>query len=1840
MPASLKRLGQHTLLFFAAFSAIAQTVPAKPATSGRDKPSLKLLRLPLAFEPNVGQVPPGTDFQIRTGPLQAELSATGMRLSIPSKTGNSNQVSIRLQGARPDGSPVATGKLEGESNYLLGNNPADWHQHVAHYGRVTYPDVFSGIDLTYYGTGAQLEHDFIVHPGVAPSKIHLRLDGARHLDLADSGDLRLTLDDGQITLRRPTAYQVIAGVRHEVPANFVLAGQLVTFHLGTYDRTQQLIIDPVLDYSTFLGDASIYVTGVATDAAAATYITGEAPVAFPATAQTATCNTCIAGTNKLAVFVSKLNAAGTAVVYSTFIGGSVDPYNDPANDQSSGIAVDINGNAVVIGSADTKDFPLKNPISSAGANFNNGFVLSLTPDGSSLNFSSRLGGGSSPSQSDMAYPEAVATDHAGSVYVSGLSASTSLPVTPGALHTFSPSYGTNGGFLLKLSAAGALTYGAVVGQTGNASGILGPTGLAVDESGIVSMAGTAGASDTGTILWPTTAGAYASDSYVGLSGTTPFVTRISADGSTILSSTLVGTGSASTLALTSTGDVLIAGDPGTNFPVTPDAYNGTSGGGFFAKVSKDGTQLLYSSFFSSSSQATISGIGNDPSGHVWLAGTTTGALPLLHPLQSVTNDSYSGVGFVEEFDPSLHNLLFSSYINSENGFSQIHGLALDSSGLAHIAGIASQDFPTTQNAFLKTVTPPPTNYSYNYGFAALIDASKPGPGICLAAAPPIFATAGTTATSSFNIMSCGDGPVTISSVQLTSDVFAFASSNTCTGTLAAGASCTLTYTFAPKTAGPATATVLIASDAPMAPTMEALSGTATAPIIFLPLGNSLTFAPQVLGASANFGAISIGNNGTAPLIIDTSRTTITGPFSITATVCSTPIPPGFGCTYTVAFNPVAVGTATGTITIYSNDLTTPSITVSLSGTALAAYTVPTISYLNVPTLSLDNGPVDLLINGTNFFPASTVQINGKPIPVTSSSDTLLTVTVDPATLRAMGEFPVQVFNPAPAGGSNLTTLTTYRSISLTATNLVYAPATKLLYAAIPAFSTLNPNTILPIDPTTGVSGTPIPVNANPTRLAVSDDGHYLYVSFNFLLQTVGTLQRIDLTTGKVDRTFTLPGSSQGVINMHVVPGSPQFLVASLEINASPSENGAALFNDAGLVQYIPSDYSNHDYTIDNFTFTSDPTIFYSYPFGASFFGTTSVSPTSLSTVSPGGAGCCSQATGSIVVSDGTLLYTNSGQVWDPKTRFLLGQYGGGSLFYPPGIVADSAAKRTFILEDDNSSLNSSYSGTAIASYDPATYTSAGSLAFSVQSPLYLNRWGADGFTFLAGPPVYGTNTTPYALSQLILFRSSLATPSAPGIATVTSLSPASAAAGSPAITLTVNGSNFNSTSTVLWNGAVRPTTFVSVNQLTAAISAADLAAQGTAQVNVSNSGAISPSLPFVIGGPVLTLSKHILSFTPQPVAIPSSAQTITLTSAGTAPLTGLTLDLTGTDAASFSFTSTCAGSLATSKTCTASVTFTPASVGAKQASLQITDNASDSPQVIALNGTAGVSSFTLSNQSFSFGQRPQGSNTSVNVTAQNTGNFPLAGFSTAVTGPNASDFTAVSSCGPTLGVAAYCTFSLVFVPTTIGDESATVTFSSPGAAAQTFSLSGTSTAPDFTPPAPTGSASATVPAGQPATFNFSISQSGAFTGTVTMSCGSLPAYASCTFTPSSFAVSATPTPVALSISTQQTVTASIDAAPRAPGWPANLVKCALLLALPMALRRFRRKLKSLHLLLWLIALAAGASSLSGCSSGGGGSSNPPPTTTTHTTPSGTYTISVIATSGALSHGTPVTLVVQ
>jgi hypothetical protein len=319
--------------------------------------------VPLYFEANRGQADSrysflahGRDHAIYLGPTEAVISLYSAAWA--SGKGGLRQTAMTTSAVvrvtLPGSSALSLSALEplpGRVNYFLGSDRSDWQTGVPTYRKVQCRDLYPGIDLIYYGSGEQLEYDFIVAPGADPEAIALRFEGANRVAIDARGDLVITVGRADLCQHKPVAFQTVAGERREVTASFRLGDAgTVTFQLGAYDQTQPLIIDPVLSYSTYFGgNPNDQGWAVAVDAAGATYIAGttfSTRLLAPPTAGAFQTNFAGRGRVNGDVFVAKLNPAGTAYEYVTYLGGR-------NNDAAFGIAVDPGGNAYVTGYTDS-----------------------------------------------------------------------------------------------------------------------------------------------------------------------------------------------------------------------------------------------------------------------------------------------------------------------------------------------------------------------------------------------------------------------------------------------------------------------------------------------------------------------------------------------------------------------------------------------------------------------------------------------------------------------------------------------------------------------------------------------------------------------------------------------------------------------------------------------------------------------------------------------------------------------------------------------------------------------------------------------------------------------------------------------------------------------------------------------------------------------------------------------------------------------------------------------------------------------------------------------------------------------------------------------------------------------------------------------------------------------------------------------------------------------------------------------------------------------------------------------------------------------------------------------
>ncbi|WP_164928934.1 SBBP repeat-containing protein [Gloeobacter violaceus] len=331
-------------------------------------------RLPVSFEPNVGQTDERVKFLARAGghrvflmPAEAVfVPGSRPKRNLPKldarpqsgptqleASGPASVVRMELVGANRDALMEGLSPLPGKVNYLKGNNPKQWRTNIGTYGRVRVQAVYRGIDLVYHSDNGRLEYDFVVAPGANPGRIRLRFGGGQKVLIDKDGALVVKTQVGEVRQPRPVVYQRFGAGRRVVPGQYVQSNdKTVGFQLGRYDRTRPLVIDPTLAYSTYLGGNDYdFGTSIAVDGAGNAYVTGYTySTNFPAANAL---QPTIKGTND--VFVSKLNASGNALVYSTYLGGSDD-------DDYTGIAVDEAGNAYVEGNTASTNFPTANAL--------------------------------------------------------------------------------------------------------------------------------------------------------------------------------------------------------------------------------------------------------------------------------------------------------------------------------------------------------------------------------------------------------------------------------------------------------------------------------------------------------------------------------------------------------------------------------------------------------------------------------------------------------------------------------------------------------------------------------------------------------------------------------------------------------------------------------------------------------------------------------------------------------------------------------------------------------------------------------------------------------------------------------------------------------------------------------------------------------------------------------------------------------------------------------------------------------------------------------------------------------------------------------------------------------------------------------------------------------------------------------------------------------------------------------------------------------------------------------------------------------------------------------------
>jgi len=667
--------------------------------------------LPLSFEVNHGQTDARVKFLSRTSGYSLFLTGDEAVLVLSGRKAITNKAKIegaahksqsamaapksgavlrmKLRNANPAARVTGVYELAGTSNYFIGNDPTKWRTNVPTYAKVKYEGIYSGIDLVYYGNQRQLEYDFIVAPGADPRRIAFDVRGAKRVHRDEHGDLVLKMSEGEIRWHKPVVYQEKDGARQLVAARYAITNRnRVGFAVAEYDSSRPLFIDPLV-YSTYLGGSG-YDSGfgIAVDSSGNAYVTGwtystDFPTMNPLQP------TCGGGcaSNESDAFVTKLNASGSALVYSTYLGGS-------SADYGNGIAVDSSGSAYVVGATQSTDFPTTSGAfqTTCGGNacaegWADAFVTKLNASGSALVYSTYLGGSSTD------YGNGIAVDSSGNAYVVGTTTSNDFPT----MNPLQPTYGGGGNgdaFVTKLNPAGsALVYSTYLGGSDSDDGY----GIALDGAGDAYVTGMTYSTDFPTMnpLQASNAGGYDT-----------FVAMLNSSGSGLIYSTYLG-GSVDDLGdsivVDSSGNAYVTGVTTSNdFPTTPGAFQTTCSGNdcvtwsdaFVAKLNPSGSALVYSTYLGGSGADAVSCIAIDSSGNAYVVGTTTSNdFPTMNPLQPTFGGGYQD-SFVTKLNSSGSALVYSTYLGG-TGNDRGSGIAVDSADNAHVTGTTSStNFPT------------------------------------------------------------------------------------------------------------------------------------------------------------------------------------------------------------------------------------------------------------------------------------------------------------------------------------------------------------------------------------------------------------------------------------------------------------------------------------------------------------------------------------------------------------------------------------------------------------------------------------------------------------------------------------------------------------------------------------------------------------------------------------------------------------------------------------------------------------------------------------------------------------------------------------------------------------------------------------------------------------------------------------------------------------------------------------------------------------------------------------------------------------------------------------------
>ncbi|MGD1213627.1 MAG: SBBP repeat-containing protein [Terriglobales bacterium] len=789
-------------------TAVHAAKASGPEPNGHKALASKSVSLPMFFEPNQGQTAPQVKFLARgagyglfltadDAVLELQPSAVSTQHSaLSSQRASSSVIRMRLDGASSSARVSGASPLPGKSNYFIGNDPSKWRSDIPQFARVLYQAVYPGVDLVYYGDQGQLEYDFRVAPAADPNQIALSFQGASaHIvsgDSGDSGDLILSTANGDVRFHAPHVYQPAAlqsgNAEKTIAGGFrQLAGNKIGFTIGDYDHSRELVIDPVLSYSTYLGGGGESLVKIAVDAADNIYLAGSTTSAYFFPIPTNNDNpspplqTKLNGAQNL--FIAKINPSPQLgypqLLYATYLGGS-------GTDSLAGIAVDSSFNIYVAGTTTSPDFPTTSSALQPGpVTGTHGFLSALTLSPNAvygLGYSTYLAGNGVDTVTGLVI------DSNQNAYVTGVTTSSNLattlypfPASPNGYQTVSNSPGNLQFFASKInttySGYQSMSYSTYFGGGYPATAIAIGGGIAVDPppntspsmyiTGTTTMLPVTGPNNEAPfpLLDAQQSCLNEASNHATCNSNNPtttpdaFVAKINPNqqtggvgASSLVYSTYLGAEGddyGNAIAVDTSGNAYVIGSTNSQLWVSPGtgfqtAYNGTLGTGntnaFIAKIgnpsgSESWYPLTYFTYLGGSGPDVGQAIQVDAVQAAHVVGTTyspTGSFPTT---VGTYQSQYGGSG--DAFVASISTTLsgqgagdFSTYLGGGQ-LDQGTGVAIDIFGATYAAGSTQSSqsstppFPITPTAYQPTLNGPQNAFVSKIGASSTLVISVP-----------------------------------------------------------------------------------------------------------------------------------------------------------------------------------------------------------------------------------------------------------------------------------------------------------------------------------------------------------------------------------------------------------------------------------------------------------------------------------------------------------------------------------------------------------------------------------------------------------------------------------------------------------------------------------------------------------------------------------------------------------------------------------------------------------------------------------------------------------------------------------------------------------------------------------------------------------------------------------------------------------------------------------------------------------------------------------------------------------------------------------------------------------